>query len=175
MAEGVGFEPTIRLPVYTLSKRAPSATRPSLRARGALRGQVEREYRCRPSQRKRVGATRSLDARGCASVGWEEPLLARLQWVSRSGREATRQSPNIPPVPRPSVGARTPPPGTGRGRVRPPERAIWTSLPPGCCAAAIVVHCDVIGWALRNRCRRPNSGARMSCWPSFASWRLHFC
>src|SRR5215831_3285495 len=32
MAEGVGFEPTIRFPVYTLSKRAPSATRPSLRA-----------------------------------------------------------------------------------------------------------------------------------------------
>src|SRR5262245_9690865 len=31
LAEGVGFEPTIRLPVYTLSKRAPSATRPSLR------------------------------------------------------------------------------------------------------------------------------------------------
>jgi hypothetical protein len=33
LAEGVGFEPTIRLPVYTLSKRAPSATRPSLRSR----------------------------------------------------------------------------------------------------------------------------------------------
>src|ERR1700675_1099037 len=31
LAEGVGFEPTIRFPVYTLSKRAPSATRPSLR------------------------------------------------------------------------------------------------------------------------------------------------
>ena len=36
LAEGVGFEPTIRFPVYTLSKRAPSATRPSLR--GAIRG-----------------------------------------------------------------------------------------------------------------------------------------
>jgi hypothetical protein len=33
LAEGVGFEPTIRFPVYTLSKRAPSATRPSLRKR----------------------------------------------------------------------------------------------------------------------------------------------
>src|SRR5262249_28106044 len=31
LAEGVGFEPTIRFPVYTLSKRAPEATRPSLR------------------------------------------------------------------------------------------------------------------------------------------------
>src|SRR5512144_449401 len=31
MAEREGFEPSIRFPVYTLSKRAPSATRPSLR------------------------------------------------------------------------------------------------------------------------------------------------
>src|SRR5262245_59175649 len=31
VAVRVGFEPTIRFPVYTLSKRAPSATRPSLR------------------------------------------------------------------------------------------------------------------------------------------------
>ena len=29
----MGFEPTIRVNVYTLSKRAPSATRPSLRMR----------------------------------------------------------------------------------------------------------------------------------------------
>jgi hypothetical protein len=40
MAEGVGFEPTIRLPVYTLSKRAPSATRPSLR-RGPVMARPE--------------------------------------------------------------------------------------------------------------------------------------
>ena len=33
---GVGFEPTIRFPVYTLSKRAPSATRPSLRRSGCV-------------------------------------------------------------------------------------------------------------------------------------------
>ena len=31
LAERVGFEPTIPVKVYTLSKRAPSATRPSLR------------------------------------------------------------------------------------------------------------------------------------------------
>src|SRR6185437_2881963 len=30
MAERVGFEPTLRFPVNTLSKRAPSATRPPL-------------------------------------------------------------------------------------------------------------------------------------------------
>ena len=36
MAEGVGFEPTKRVNVYTLSKRAPSATRPPLRDIGQL-------------------------------------------------------------------------------------------------------------------------------------------
>ena len=36
MAEGEGFEPSIRLPVYTLSKRAPSATRPPLLKRRNL-------------------------------------------------------------------------------------------------------------------------------------------
>ena len=34
LAERGGFEPPIRLPVYTLSKRAPSATRPPLRRVG---------------------------------------------------------------------------------------------------------------------------------------------
>ena len=33
VAEREGFEPSIRLPVYTLSKRAPSATRPPLQCR----------------------------------------------------------------------------------------------------------------------------------------------
>src|ERR1044072_3477900 len=37
MAERVGFEPTLRFPVNTLSKRAPSATRPPLRIEPALR------------------------------------------------------------------------------------------------------------------------------------------
>jgi hypothetical protein len=31
MAETVGFEPTIESPLYTLSRRAPSTTRPRLR------------------------------------------------------------------------------------------------------------------------------------------------
>src|SRR6516162_7273434 len=31
MAEREGFEPSIEFPLYTLSKRAPSTTRPSLR------------------------------------------------------------------------------------------------------------------------------------------------
>ena len=31
MAERVGFEPTIELPLYSISNAAPSTTRPSLR------------------------------------------------------------------------------------------------------------------------------------------------
>ena len=36
LAEGAGFEPALRFPANTLSKRAPSATRPPLRAGAAL-------------------------------------------------------------------------------------------------------------------------------------------
>jgi hypothetical protein len=36
LAERVGFEPTLEFPLNTLSKRAPSATRPSLRRRLGL-------------------------------------------------------------------------------------------------------------------------------------------
>src|SRR5713101_192128 len=39
MAEREGFEPSIEFPLYTLSKRAPSTTRPSLRAREVLQSQ----------------------------------------------------------------------------------------------------------------------------------------
>ena len=44
MAERVGFEPTVEFPLHTLSKRAPSTTRPSLRFRindlRAVRGRL---------------------------------------------------------------------------------------------------------------------------------------
>ncbi len=36
MAEGVGFEPTVQLPVHGISSAAPSATRPPLRNKGNL-------------------------------------------------------------------------------------------------------------------------------------------
>ncbi len=38
VAEREGFEPSRRLPAYTLSRRAPSTTRPSLRIRGCPLG-----------------------------------------------------------------------------------------------------------------------------------------
>ena len=39
LAEREGFEPSIEFPLYTLSKRAPSATRPSLRSEQRARPQ----------------------------------------------------------------------------------------------------------------------------------------
>src|SRR5690606_15019784 len=40
VAEGGGFEPPIRFPVYTLSRRAPSTTRPPLRRRPMFAGRA---------------------------------------------------------------------------------------------------------------------------------------
>ncbi len=41
LAERQGFEPWIEFPLYTLSKRAPSATRPSLRWEARRRSSAE--------------------------------------------------------------------------------------------------------------------------------------
>src|SRR5438034_9599205 len=52
VAEGAGFEPAIRLPVYTLSRRAPSTARPPLRAASCLpRREAETTQPPRPAQR----------------------------------------------------------------------------------------------------------------------------
>ena len=80
VAEGVGFEPTLRFPVNTLSKRAPSATRPPLlssrngarlltarRAQGALLlHEVARgaPMRLQPHPRIASRSIRHADARG---------------------------------------------------------------------------------------------------------------
>src|SRR5271156_1056256 len=52
MAERVGFEPTLPFRVNTLSKRAPSATRPSLRRERAQDDSSPEGYRGAPSQLK---------------------------------------------------------------------------------------------------------------------------
>ena len=59
MAEGAGFEPAIRFPVYTLSRRAPSTTRPPLRRR-LRRGRVRCEAPKACSAGTRLDAARSL-------------------------------------------------------------------------------------------------------------------
>jgi hypothetical protein len=54
LAEGAGFEPAIRFPVYTLSRRAPSAARPPLR--DAPIGSERRAYHLAPPARKSAKA-----------------------------------------------------------------------------------------------------------------------
>ena len=56
VAEGAGFEPAIRFPAYTLSRRAPSAARPPLRdARLDYEAARRRAYHCAMAQGKRKG------------------------------------------------------------------------------------------------------------------------
>jgi hypothetical protein len=46
VAEGAGFEPAIRFPVYTLSRRAPSTARPPLLSRLSARGSAHNTAGC---------------------------------------------------------------------------------------------------------------------------------
>src|SRR6185312_14860176 len=67
LAEGVGFEPTLRLPVNTLSKRAPSTARPPLRdasigARGPTVGRA-RSLTEPPCRRNRGRSPRQVASR----------------------------------------------------------------------------------------------------------------
>src|SRR5580765_5180986 len=45
LAERVGFEPTVEFPLHTLSKRAPSTTRTSLRLESTVCGRSGSDYR----------------------------------------------------------------------------------------------------------------------------------
>src|SRR5918993_368061 len=47
LAERVGFEPTVEFPLHTLSKRAPSTTRTSLRLESTTCEQLRTDYRTR--------------------------------------------------------------------------------------------------------------------------------
>src|ERR1044071_2590750 len=91
MAEGVGFEPTLRFPVNTLSKRAPSATRPPLliapsqgprlpTSKGAMHAFVHAPFvlfsqrqgrRCHPATRT-VARQPRLVRRGNTAAGSQE-------------------------------------------------------------------------------------------------------
>ena len=54
-AETEGFEPSKQFPVYTLSKRAPSATRTSLRSKPPFRLAGPRKYEKRQDGRREIG------------------------------------------------------------------------------------------------------------------------
>gem|GEM_PF-4487167 len=86
MADGVGFEPTRRFPAYTLSRRAPSTTRPPVLAcreegppRAKARTIAKERARARPSKgpiSARLAAPRGLPYPWAAQghpTGWSSP------------------------------------------------------------------------------------------------------
>jgi hypothetical protein len=116
LAEGVGFEPTIRLPVYTLSRRAPSTTRPPLRSfsrhpsRRILRSGADRTpkaRRAKPDQPKRLASTcrflrtSPIDKRALAKIKPSPMATTLIAEPSARGAitsAAERACANYPPV-----------------------------------------------------------------------------
>ena len=85
VAERVGFEPTLPFRVNTLSKRAPSATRPSLLRWVCLCGSVGRD--AQTSAPRFYGSQR--ENRNLAGVGLEEVSeWDRKFWDGRYGRSS---------------------------------------------------------------------------------------
>ena len=80
MAERQGFEPWIEFPLYTLSKRAPSATRPSLRFEDATQAHVHCNVcgDAQPALRLRSGQGRLRHACREASVFFFFQLLREV-------------------------------------------------------------------------------------------------
>src|SRR5579864_6661861 len=72
MAERVGFEPTLEFPLNTLSKRAPSATRPSLRRNP--------DGKNHSSRNAGINRKRSYSKRlPCFSILWVKSTKPQLQ------------------------------------------------------------------------------------------------
>ena len=140
LAEGVGFEPTIRLPVYTLSKRAPSATRPSLRVAGS-----RREYRCRrPAQACKRHKPSAIELARCTG--------ARL-YACAAGNHVVVRGCGFFALPgeRPSADRRALPRSTtARARWRPEGQLVMTSLGE---------HWSTLAPSSRTRC--PERGAAL--------------
>src|SRR6476646_7839295 len=98
MAERVGFEPTVEFPLHTLSKRAPSTTRTSLRLESTICGLSESDYRKTP--------LRILAFRDAVCIQRFANAATR-RWVTACTREvraSTRQNPRrrlrpVAPIP----------------------------------------------------------------------------
>ncbi len=89
MAEGAGFEPAIRFPVYTLSRRAPSTARPPLRCLGAFPPRCAKDQRAASS----IGAIRPAQARGQAANSGQYPApLTGPASATRALREDRRRA-----------------------------------------------------------------------------------
>ena len=103
LAEGAGFEPAIRFPAYTLSRRAPSATRPPLRsvrrgARGLSKKGRAPPARCAPSATRpplrslRRGAGRRSGGVWGAAVRRGPNRTCAGHKPSRPSRQAAKRS-----------------------------------------------------------------------------------
>ena len=98
LAEREGFEPPIEFPLYTLSRRAPSTTRPSLRATDAPGGRRRPSSNCRAC--RRTGELRALTAERCRV---SSTVLLYYQTTLTSvvrGRTPASFPPRAPPTPR---------------------------------------------------------------------------
>ena len=86
LAEGAGFEPAIRFPVYTLSRRAPSTTRPPLRPR-TVRPSAPRGCRARPGPRGAVLLAGCAAMRKARAAGRREnrPAASDPSFLPRGG------------------------------------------------------------------------------------------
>ncbi len=84
MAEREGFEPSIEFPLYTLSKRAPSTTRPSLRG---LRGSAGEAARALQSNMQDALNRVTLGAREQLSRTLQCPRLGVLASIRNNPRQ----------------------------------------------------------------------------------------
>ena len=87
VAEGAGFEPAIRLPVYTLSRRAPSTARPPLRA-ALLYPAGGGDYAtadARAMRRRRLGGRDMRDSEGVGVRG-SRPGLNKVHAMANTIR-----------------------------------------------------------------------------------------
>jgi hypothetical protein len=78
LAEGAGFEPAIRFPAYTLSRRAPSTARPPLRL--ALRSRSAKARRIAPGARPaQAGGPWRLCGRAAAGRALQKTHISQHQ------------------------------------------------------------------------------------------------
>ena len=102
MAERKGFEPSRQLPAYTLSRGAPSTTRPPLRGRGYRFGTAE--------------------TRGFIASWFTFPSIAKVALTATTrDREAFQQQADIQPDTAPGLGVPALPPP--ENRASPPWQA----------------------------------------------------
>src|ERR1700741_2174660 len=113
MAEGVGFEPTVRVPVHGISSAAPSAARPPLRVtvtpEGAIKLAEGRGFEPPRALRPYPISSRT------PSTGLGHPSASQYQYVPRPPadhppppRPLSPRSAQVPPAPTTRRAARRP-------------------------------------------------------------------